>query len=125
MQIFGPFSGISALLLFSLFKLESSYSFHRRFADCCSLESGGRHQSTSRNPTQIYRFATNAKETTERIEPAIYAEDLYGVLGVSPNASREELKEAYWAISLKTHPDRNNVILSSSVPLRYYSVHQS
>lgn len=109
MQIFRSLSGFTALLLFSFFKLESSFLFHRRFADL--LVSGGKHQSTLRNPTEIYRFATNAKDTSERIEPAVYVEDLYGVLGVFPNASREELKEAYWAISFKNHPDRNNVLL--------------
>ena len=52
----------------------------------------------------------NAKVSNERIDPAFYVEDLYGVLGVPATASREELKEAYWSISSRNHPDRNNVI---------------
>ena len=34
--------------------------------------------------------------------------DLYGVLGVSKDASDSEIKKAYRALSLKYHPDRNS-----------------
>jgi len=34
-------------------------------------------------------------------------EDLYKILGVNENASHDEIKKAYRALSLKLHPDRN------------------
>jgi len=33
--------------------------------------------------------------------------DLYGILGVSPAATQQQVKEAYYRLSLKYHPDRN------------------
>ena len=118
MQAFGSFSGIIAFLLFiDFFKRESSFLLIHRRVDklyCFIIPAAGQ-QSYVRNPTQIYRLATtNAKESDEKIEPAFYSEDLYGVLGVSPNASRDELKEAYWSISSQNHPDRNNVLLNNN-----------
>ena len=51
---------------------------------------------------------TFATPTNENITPAFYADDLYGVLGVSLNATKQELRNAYWAIAFQNHPDRNN-----------------
>ena len=111
MQAFGSFSGIIALLLVTFLRPESSFLIHRRFEKYHLIIPVVGQQCFVRNPAQIYRLAdTNSKESYEKIDPAVYSEDLYGVLGVSPNASREELKEAYWAISFKNHPDRNNVL---------------
>ena len=42
------------------------------------------------------------------IAPTVYREDLYDVLGLSLNATKVELRDAYWAIAFKTHPDRND-----------------
>ena len=40
-------------------------------------------------------------------EPTVYAEDLYGVLGVSSNATTAEIKDAYKSLMFLNHPDRN------------------
>jgi len=40
-------------------------------------------------------------------EPTVYAEDLYGVLGVSSNATTAEIKDAYKSLMFQNHPDRN------------------
>ena len=50
----------------------------------------------------------NAVPSPDAITPATYRSDLYGVLGVSRNASKEDLKKAYWNIVSYNHPDRNN-----------------
>jgi curved DNA-binding protein CbpA len=42
------------------------------------------------------------------IAPTVYQEDLYNVLGLSLNATKVELRDAYWAIAFRTHPDRND-----------------
>lgn len=42
------------------------------------------------------------------IAPTVYREDLYEVLGLSLNATKIQLRDSYWAIAFKTHPDRND-----------------
>ena len=33
--------------------------------------------------------------------------DLYAVMGITPNATQKQIKEAYYELSMKYHPDRN------------------
>ena len=33
--------------------------------------------------------------------------DLYSVLGISPNATQQQIKEQYYSLSMRYHPDRN------------------
>jgi len=56
-----------------------------------------------------FAYSENVKISEERIEPTVYVDDLYGALGVSQNASMQELKDAYRSISFRNHPDRNKV----------------
>lgn len=54
------------------------------------------------------RKGTAAQETSERIEPAVYRKDLYSVLGIKRSSTQKEIRDAYWAIAVISHPDRNN-----------------
>ena len=58
-------------------------------------------------PTRLYSD-TRATSIAESIAPTVYESDLYRVLGVQLNATRTELRDAYWKIAYQTHPDRNN-----------------
>ena len=49
----------------------------------------------------------HAQPSSESIDKAVYAKDPYKVLGVSRNASKKELRDAYWALAFQNHPDRN------------------
>lgn len=58
-------------------------------------------------PSSSQLGGTHAKETAEVISPVMYADDLYSVLGLQMDASKREIKEAYWKIAAPNHPDRN------------------
>lgn len=51
----------------------------------------------------------------QSIEPPKYTEDLYAVLGVSLNASKAEVKQAYHKIAYSSHPDRNTTLEANYV----------
>lgn len=67
-----------------------------------------RRDRLSGRSTTTKLHETFATGTGLSIEPTVYQEDLYGILGLSLNATRVQLRDAYWAIAFKTHPDRNN-----------------
>ena len=60
-----------------------------------------------RNQRLFSVSATGTTPTGDNLEPAFYERDLYRVLGVAKNASRTELRDAYWVIASQNHPDRN------------------
>jgi DnaJ-class molecular chaperone len=62
----------------------------------------------NRRATIIRLYETVATSSGPIVLPTVYESDLYGVLGLSINATKVELKDAYWAIAFKTHPDRND-----------------
>ena len=58
--------------------------------------------------TSSYSLNSQASETNEKIEPAIYRSDLYAVLNVSRTSTKREIRDAFMAIAITSHPDRNN-----------------
>ena len=54
---------------------------------------------------------TYAKETSDSIDSTNYLSNLYEILGMQRNATKIELRNAYWNIASKSHPDRNNVCM--------------
>lgn len=66
-------------------------------------------QRSSRNFLHVLK-GTRATPTEDAITPAEYEKDLYRVLGVSSNSTKEQLRDAYWAIASRNHPDRNSSI---------------
>ena len=76
---------------------------------------GSRHVSS--RVTRLLE-SSSAGSVNEAISPAIYGEDLYGMLQVASNASRGDIKASYKAIVSLNHPDRNNVSTHTNlVPL--------
>jgi tetratricopeptide (TPR) repeat protein len=62
-------------------------------------------QAVRARPTTIPDLGT-LKATLEQKVKAIEANDLYGVLGLPPDASREQVKHAYFTGAKTLHPDR-------------------
>lgn len=54
------------------------------------------------------RLSPTTSGSELNITPTYYEDDLYKILGLSLNASRAELRDAYWAIAFRTHPDKND-----------------
>jgi len=52
----------------------------------------------------------NFPKADEPIVPSVYREDLYAVLSVPRNATKDDLRIAYWSIAARNHPDRNQSI---------------
>lgn len=85
-----------ALILFLLF-----------LGPCFSLNSGIRAYIRAVSGTRVESAAGSSSSTVDAT-PAVYADDLYGVLGVSKNSTSREIKSAYWQLATKYHPDRDD-----------------
>jgi hypothetical protein len=60
-------------------------------------------------------LSSKAVETNDAILSSFYEENLYEVLNIKSDATKLQVKEAYWSISARNHPDRNNTIESLAV----------
>ena len=63
----------------------------------------------SRNSLHVLKGTQTTPVDQDARTTAEYEKDLYGVLGVSSNSTKEQLRDAYWAIASRNHPDRNSV----------------
>ena len=63
-----------------------------------------RYSGRFKNFPSLGGLSTRKSSTRIHIEKP---KDLYGILGVSPAATQQQVKEAYYKLSLKYHPDRN------------------
>lgn len=67
----------------------------------------------SRNATLASPLATPTSSWLRHLSSAARArekpKDLYAVMGVSPNATQQQIKEAYYRHSMKLHPDKGGV----------------
>jgi curved DNA-binding protein CbpA len=86
-----------ALILSSSFFIKSC-SFMFRSSDSYSRIAGGVGNL----------WCSQAKETSETIEPTNFRNDLYEILGVNADASTAEIKKKYLKIVAMNHPDRNS-----------------
>lgn len=51
----------------------------------------------------VARYSTRGHRVAQREKP----KDLYATLDVSPSATQQQMKDSYYKLSLKYHPDRN------------------
>lgn len=62
--------------------------------------------SLTGQPNYGFSLQSVAKYST-RIVHREKPKDLYSILGVSPNATQQQVKDSYYKLSLQYHPDRN------------------
>ena len=69
------------------------------------IESGGQGRGVLAQPAAVSAawYSTRGHRGLQREKP----QDLYAILGVSPSATQQQLKDAYYKLSLQYHPDRN------------------
>lgn len=66
----------------------------------------GTYEGPKGNPDQ-WRAAFQKRFTNEEIKEILKDESPWGILGIAPGATREEVKAAYRRRAMETHPDRN------------------
>jgi len=66
---------------------------------------GGPHLTRHRTKT----YSSSSDWSTVK-EPTVYVDNLYEALGVAPNSTTDQIKDAYKAIVFQNHPDRNNTV---------------
>ena len=99
----------TVLQLLSLLLLPTITSCLRpKFVEASSSQPLKKSQLSRYPRASTILYETYASGTSPRIDPAFYQEDLYEVLGLHLNATKVELRDAYWAIAFRTHPDRND-----------------
>ena len=59
---------------------------------------------------QVISYTKILSAVEDSIMPAVYVTDLYKALGVNKSATKDDLRDAYWSIAAKNHPDRNKVL---------------
>ena len=89
----------------------SSYDYNtyhslKKFSHRHHLSSLSASSKTSSSSSSSFQLYQSISPSNEIIDPAIYSSDLYEVLGLLRNASKAQIKDAYWTIASRNHPDR-------------------
>ena len=71
-----------------------------------SLSTSSSKTSSSSSSSSSFQLYQSISPSDEIIDPVIYSSDLYEVLGLLRNASKAQIKDAYWTIASRNHPDR-------------------
>lgn len=111
-----PYISLLLILIFLLnytisYDIYKKISLYKRYIqNSYNLNKKGNNINIVNNKnTKLFSLRDlEAKPSDESISPAVFEEDLYGVLGVKPNATRGELRDSYWKIAALNHPDRNS-----------------